>query len=46
MATFAARRLHDMLDNVAHIVSIELLTAAQGIEFHRPLKSSEPIEKA
>ena len=46
MATFAARRLHDMLDNVAYIVSIELLAAAQGIEFHRPLKSSKPIEHA
>ena len=46
MATFAARRLHDMLDNVAHIVAIELLAAAQGIEFHRPLKSSRPIENA
>ncbi len=46
MATFAARRLHDMLDNVAHIVAIELLAAAQGIEFHRPLKSSEPLENA
>ncbi len=46
MATFAARRLHDMLDNVSHIVSIELLAAAQGIEFHRPLKSSEPLESA
>ena len=33
MATFAARRLHDMLDNVADIVAIELLAAAQGIEF-------------
>ena len=46
MATFAARRLHDMLDNVAYIVAIELLAAAQGIEFHRPLKSSEPLENA
>ncbi len=46
MATFAARRLHDMLDNVGHIVAIELLAAAQGIEFHRPLKSSDPLEKA
>ena len=46
MATFAARRLHDMLDNVAHIVAIELLAAAQGIEFHRPLRSSEPLENA
>ena len=46
MATFAARRLHDMLDNVAHIVAVELLAAVQGIEFHRPLKSSRPLESA
>jgi len=44
MATFAARRLHTMLDNVADIVAIELLAAAQGIEFHRPKKSSPVIE--
>ncbi|MFL2547050.1 MAG: histidine ammonia-lyase [Candidatus Rariloculaceae bacterium] len=46
MATFASRRLHDMLDNVANIVAIELMAAGQGIEFHRPLKSSEPLENA
>jgi len=44
MATFAARRLQPMLQNTAHIVGIELLAAAQGIEFLRPLKSSVPLE--
>jgi histidine ammonia-lyase len=44
MATFAARRLHTMLDNVADIVAIELLAAAQGIDFHHPRKSSPAIE--
>jgi histidine ammonia-lyase len=44
MATFAARRLHDMLDNADCTVAIELLAAAQGIEFHRPQKSSPDIE--
>ena len=44
MATFAARRLHTMLDNVADIVAIEMLAAAQGIEFHRPKESSKAIE--
>ncbi len=44
MATFAARRLHAMLDNTAHIVAIELLAAAQGIDFLRPLTSSAPVE--
>ncbi|MBT8083485.1 MAG: histidine ammonia-lyase [Gammaproteobacteria bacterium] len=45
MAAFAARRLHTMIDNVADIVAIELLAAAQGIEFRRPAKSSPPIEE-
>ena len=44
MATFAARRLQPMLRNTAHIVAIELLAAAQGIEFLRPLTSSLPLE--
>jgi histidine ammonia-lyase len=46
MATFAANRLHTMLDNSADIVAIELLASAQGIEFHRPKKSSGVLEKA
>jgi histidine ammonia-lyase len=46
MATFAARRLHTMLANSAEIVAIELLAAAQGIEFHRPKKTSPSLEQA
>ena len=46
MATFAARRLSDMADNTAAIVAIELLAAAQGIDFRRPRKSSAPLEQA
>jgi histidine ammonia-lyase len=46
MATFAAKRLHTLLDNVANIVAIEFLAAAQGIEFHHPRKSSPALEKA
>jgi histidine ammonia-lyase len=46
MATFAARRLGDMVENTATIVAIELLAAAQGIDFRRPLKSSAPLERA
>jgi histidine ammonia-lyase len=44
MATFAARRLRPMLANTAHIVGIELLAAAQGIEFLRPLASAPALE--
>ena len=46
MATHAARRLTEMADNAAGIVAIELLAAAQGIEFHRPLRSSDALEAA
>ena len=44
MATFAARRLQPMIANTAHILGIELLAAAQGIEFLRPLTSSPALE--
>jgi histidine ammonia-lyase len=46
MATFAARRLQPMIRNTAHIIGIELLAAAQGIDFLRPLKSSPTLEAA
>ena len=46
MATFAARRLQPMIANTAHILGIELLAAAQGIEFLRPLASSAALESA
>ena len=45
MATHGARRLLDMAENSAAVVGIELLAAAQGIEFHRPLTSSPDLEK-
>ncbi|WP_284223869.1 aromatic amino acid lyase, partial [Brevundimonas denitrificans] len=44
MATHGARRLLRMADNTAAIVAIELLAAAQGIEFRHPLKSSTVLE--
>ena len=44
MATFAARRLSDMHANTSGIIGIELLAAAQGIDFRRPLKSSPTLE--
>lgn len=46
MATFAARRLGAMNANTRNILAIELLAAAEGIEFHRPLKSSKLLETA
>jgi histidine ammonia-lyase len=45
MATHAARRLAPMIENAAAVVGIELLAAAQGIDFHRPSKSSAALER-
>ncbi|QUM80264.1 MULTISPECIES: histidine ammonia-lyase [unclassified Moritella] len=46
MATFAGRRLKDMAENTRGILAVELLSAAQGLDFRAPLKSSPLIEQA
>ncbi|TAJ74832.1 MAG: histidine ammonia-lyase [Phenylobacterium sp.] len=46
MAAHGARRLHAMAQNAASVVGIELLAAAQGCDFHAPLRSSNPLEAA
>jgi len=45
MATFAGRRLSEMADNTAGIVAIELLAAAQGVEYHHPLQTAQPLQR-
>jgi histidine ammonia-lyase len=45
MATHAARRLGPMVENAATVVGVELLAAAQGIDFHRPARSSASLER-
>jgi len=45
MAAHGARRLTAMADNVASVIAIELLAAAQGCDFHTPLRSSAPLER-
>ncbi len=44
MATHAARRLAPMAEHTITIAAIELMAAAQGIEFQRPRRSSERLE--
>ncbi len=46
MATFAARRLHEMAANTACIVGIECLAAAQGIYLHLPSVTSPVLQGA
>jgi histidine ammonia-lyase len=45
MAAFAARRLTEMAENTAGIIAIELLAAVQGVEFRRPLQTTERLRR-
>jgi histidine ammonia-lyase len=44
MAAHAARRLLRMVDNLGRILGIELLAAAQGLEFRKPLATSTTLQ--
>jgi len=43
MAAHGARRLGPMVANLEHILGVELLCAAQGVEFRAPLVTSAPL---
>jgi histidine ammonia-lyase len=45
MGANAATKLFRILNNLEHIYAIELMNAAQGIDFRRPLKTSPVLEK-
>ena len=45
MGANAATKLYKIMDNLEHILSIELMNAAQGIDFRRPAKSSPLLER-
>lgn len=44
MGANAATKLFRIMDNLEHILAIELMNAAQGIEFRRPRKTSPILE--
>jgi histidine ammonia-lyase len=44
MGSISGRKLHQVMDNIEYIQAIELLYAAQAIDFRRPLKSTPVIE--
>ena len=46
MAAHAARRLLRMTDNLDVILGVELICAAQGVEFRAPLKTSPSLQAA
>ncbi|MCL4856591.1 MAG: aromatic amino acid lyase, partial [Flavobacteriales bacterium] len=44
MGANAATKVYRMIDNLEKILGIELMNAAQALEFRKPLKSSQMIE--
>jgi len=46
MATHAARRVSEMAQNVAAVIGIEAIAAAQGIELRAPLTTSPRLTVA
>lgn len=45
MGANAATKTYKVIENVEKILAIELMNAAQALEFRRPLKSSTVLEK-
>jgi histidine ammonia-lyase len=45
MAPIAARKAAQIARNAAGVVAVELIAAAQGVDFHAPLKTSPKLRK-
>jgi histidine ammonia-lyase len=46
MGAFAALKARTVVAHAAHVVATELVCACQGLEFHRPLRSTDALEDA
>jgi histidine ammonia-lyase len=46
MGALAALKARTVIENAAQVVATELVCAAQGLEFHRPLRSTAALEAA
>jgi len=46
MGATAALKARTVVENAAHVVATELVCAVQGLEFHRPLRTTEALEQA
>jgi histidine ammonia-lyase len=46
MGMTAAIKLREIVQNAEHVLAIELLAAAEGLDYRAPLRSSDPIERA
>ena len=46
MGTIAARQAREILENVRHVIAIEMLVAAQGLDFLKPLAPGSGVRAA
>lgn len=46
MGSISGRKFNQVLGNLEHILAVELMFAAQGLEFRRPAKCSKFVENA
>ncbi len=46
MGMTSALKLRQIVENAEIVLAIELLAAAEGLDFRAPLRSSKPIERA
>ena len=46
MGALAALKARTVVENASHVVATELVCAAQGLEFHRPLRTTDALEEA
>ncbi len=45
MGGFAARKALEVVKHVEQVLAIELLAACQAMEFHRPKRTTAPLEE-
>jgi histidine ammonia-lyase len=45
MGPIAARKAADIARNAAGVIAVELMAAAEGIDYHAPLKTSPKLQK-
>ena len=46
MGAAAALKARAVVENCAQVIATELVCACQGLEFHRPLRTTPPLEAA
>jgi histidine ammonia-lyase len=46
MGALAALKARTVVENAAHVIATELVCAVQGLEFHRPLRTTDALEDA